>query len=66
MTIPFGRLRLDISVSIASGKSRRWEELTAVGMSDRELAGLNQVNTRDPVTAPWEGLAVLMRHGRWR
>ena len=33
--------------------------MTAVGMDDRELARLNQINTHDPVHAPWEGVRYL-------
>jgi hypothetical protein len=33
-----------------------WEEYSAIGRSDRELARWNDRNTLDPLTSPWEGL----------
>jgi hypothetical protein len=67
MEIQLGRVRLNITVSRAPDKHKGWEQMVAVGMDDLELARLNQANTRDPVNAPWEGLARLMDpHRGWQ
>jgi hypothetical protein len=59
MTIPFGNLRLNITLTRAPDERRGWEVLAATGMDDRELARLNAHNTRDPVGAPWEGFRLM-------
>jgi hypothetical protein len=64
MTIPFGPLRLDISLSRDKKRARSWEELTAAGMDDRELSRLNERNTRDFEGAPWAGLRLIYGAGR--
>jgi hypothetical protein len=56
MTIPFGRFRLIVLVT-RTGREKPWEELTAAGMDDRELAHLNEANTRYPDVAAWGGLS---------
>ena len=66
MEISVGPLTITITMADATSPHKRWEELVAVGMDDLELARLNQANTRDPVLAPWEGLAQLIRGGRQR
>jgi hypothetical protein len=55
MTLPFGTIRLRITVSRAIVSIHRWEDRSSIGMDDRDLARLNQVNRRDPVNAPWAG-----------
>jgi hypothetical protein len=54
MTIPFGRYQLIVLVT-RTGRQKPWEELTAVGMGDRELAHLNEANTRYLDVAAWDG-----------
>jgi hypothetical protein len=53
MTIPLGRYRLIVLLT-RTGRQMPWEELTAVGMDDRELAHLNEANTRYPDVAAWD------------
>ena len=55
MTIPLGRYRLIVLLA-RTGRQKPWEELTAIGMNDRELAHLNEANTRYPGVAAWGGL----------
>lgn len=55
MTIPFGRFRL-IVVLTCTARQTPWEELTAIGMDDHELARLNRANTRYPDMALWDDL----------
>jgi hypothetical protein len=66
MTIPFGPLRLYISLSWKSGEHPQWEALAAAGMDDQELARLNRMNTRDPVNSPWAGMRLLHEGGGGR
>jgi hypothetical protein len=55
MTIPFGTLRLNITITLSPSttRTRGWEELSAVGLDDHELPRLNERNSRDYDGAPW-------------
>jgi hypothetical protein len=59
MTIPFGHLRLTITLTRAPAQCTTWEEYVAIGMDDLALAQLNQRNVRDPEGAPWAGLPMI-------
>ena len=61
MDIPIGPLRLTIFLSRAPERRQGWEEMTAIGMDDLELARLNQANTREPAPRIWAGLRLI--HG---
>ncbi len=66
MTIPFGRLRLQITLSRASDHRKRWEEWVAPGLDDRALARLNEGNGREHGSADWTALRVISRPGAVR
>jgi hypothetical protein len=46
-------------MALTSTRSKRWEELVAVGMDDNELARLNRLNSRDPEDAHWDGMRLI-------
>jgi hypothetical protein len=52
---PIVRFRLNLTLSRAADRRKGWEEMTAIGMDDLELARLNLANIRDPVAAVSEG-----------
>ena len=51
MEIALGPMRLTLTLSRAPEQRKGWEEMTAIGMDDLELARLNQANTREPEPA---------------
>jgi hypothetical protein len=59
MEISLGRLRLNITATRAPERRKGWEEMTAIGMDDLELARLNQANTRDLDATTAEGTRLL-------
>ncbi len=64
MTIPFGRRRMNITLSRSSARTRGWEQLAAAGMDDQELSRLNQRNTCTYEGAPWVRLRLIYTDGR--
>jgi hypothetical protein len=63
MTIPFGPLRLQITLSRESDHQKGWEEWVAAGMTDHGLARLNQGNRHAPESAYWTGMRWISRLG---
>jgi hypothetical protein len=64
MDIPFSPLRLTIFLARAPEGRKGWEEMTAIGMDDLELARLNQANTREPDSGASAGLRLIYGGGR--
>lgn len=59
MEIALGPIRLTIMLSRAPERRSGWEEMTAIGMDDLELARLNQANMRDLDATTAEGTRLL-------
>lgn len=64
MNVSLGRFHVTVSVSRAPERRKGWEEMTAIGMDDLELARLNQANTREPESWTWAGLRLIYGGGR--
>ena len=56
MTIPFGRRRLVVSLSLTPSHSLTWDEVTPAGGTDADLARLNRHRAPDIETTRWQTL----------
>lgn len=66
MAIPFGPLRLQITLRRASDHRKGWEKWVAPGLDDRALARLNEENRRESDSAYRTGWRVISRPGSTR
>jgi hypothetical protein len=55
MTIPLGRHRLNVEVSLTSARGKTREELRSVELDDHLLARFNQPNGTRDVDSHWRG-----------
>lgn len=60
MTIPFGRHRLNIDVTLTTVRSKTWEELQSVELDDNALAQFNRRNGTRDEDAHWRGMKWLL------
>jgi hypothetical protein len=59
MTIPFGRRRLTLTVSLTKAPQVCWDTQIPAGADDRELAYYSRIDAHDIDRARWEALALM-------
>jgi hypothetical protein len=59
MTIPFGRRRLILTVSLTKVPNAGWDQQIPVGADDRELAYYSRADAHDIERARWEALTLV-------